>query len=130
MFRLAALAEEAAADAAERAAISDVSAHFQIVRNFHAHRMKNLPKNQKDIAERTHNALIDNMRSELAKQITDVRATARSIFRAGWRRRHMWKLALLRVRGYMVCVRLLANLYEPGKPGFLRAEASFLSVGN
>ena len=42
----------------------------------------------------------------------------------------MWKLALLRVRGYMVCVRLLANLYEPGKPGFLRAEASFLSVGN
>lgn len=129
MFRLAALAEEAAADAAEREMSELRRPHFQLVRNFHAHRMKNLPKNQKDIAERTHNALIDNMRSELAKQITDVRATARSIFRAGWRRRHMWKLALLRVRGHLAWVRLLASLYEPGKPGFLRAEASFLSVG-
>lgn len=130
MFRLAALAEQAAANAAERAAFSDVRAHFQIVRNFHAHRIANIPKNQRDIAERTHEALIGSMRSGVAQLITDVRATARSTFRAEWRRRHMWKLALLRVRGYLAFVHLVGCLYAPGNAGFLRAAESFASVGN
>lgn len=128
MFRLAALAERAAADAAERAALSDIRAHFQLVRNFHEHRMANLPKNQKDIAKRTHEALIDSMRSDVTQRIFDSRASARSAFRADWRRRHLWKLALLRVRGYLACVHLLSSLYEPGNAGFFRAAESFASA--
>lgn len=128
MFSLAASAEQAAADAAERTAISETRAHLQLVRDFHAHRMANLSLNQ--TAERTHEALIGNIRSEMLQRISDVRATAQRNFRAKWRRRHMWKLALLRVRGYLACVRLLASLYEPGNAGFFRAASSFASAKN
>lgn len=127
MFRLALLGETAAADEAERIVRAEIKNQFDFVCSYHDHRMQTCPKNQRSIAENSHNAMIVHLRSEAPHQILDARQEACRVFRAGWRRRHRWKLALLRVRAYLAMrAYVLDALYSPhGGVGYGKAAASF-----
>lgn len=127
MFRLALLAEAAAADEAERIVRAEIKDQFEFVCSYHDHRMQNCPKNQRSIAENSHSAMVLHLRSEAPHQILDARHTACRIYRARWRRRHRWKLALLRVRAYLAMrAYVLDTVYSPdGGAGFKIAEESF-----
>ena len=129
MFTLAATASRAAVARAEKIVREDLYEEARRVQSYTARSIEAAPPVLRVRKQALRNATLATFRASAADRVRDVGATALRAYWVGWRRRHRWRLALVRVRAFLAMRSLLEDVYAPGGAGWKRARLSYRKAG-
>lgn len=125
MFTLAVAASRAAVARAEKIVRAELHEEAARVERYTRNSLEMTPPLMRARRKAAHDATIAVFRAAAAIRVRQAGATAADSYWVGWRRRHRWKLALVRVRAFLAVRSLLEDVYAPGGAGWKRARLSY-----
>ena len=125
MFTMAADAEAAAGRAAIGHARRQLGEDNRQIRAYGDWREANSPFIMLPRVRALHAQKLSQFERSAPARIRDAELIARQAYRQGWRRRHRWKLAMVRVRAFLAMQSLMADIYVPGGAGAQRTATHF-----